>query len=184
MKATQQLRNEHEGIKLMLRILEAVSKKAASGVPVPQKDLDAIAEFLSVFADKCHHGKEEEYLFPALERVGIPRHGGPIGVMLQEHDHGREIIARLKKAFGEYGSGDKGAGAEIAKAAGEYVALLTEHIEKENEVLFRMAEARIGKDEDARLVDAFEKLEHERIGPGRHEEFHGMLERLEKAYLA
>src|SRR3972149_5176349 len=175
MEATQQLRDEHEGIKLMLRILEAVSKKAASGAPVPQKDLDAIAEFLSAFADKCHHGKEEEYLFPALERVGIPRHGGPIGVMLQEHDHGREIIARLKEAFSEYGSGGKGAGAEIAKAAGEYVALLTEHIEKENEVLFRMAEARIGKDEDACLVDAFENPEHATIKPCTLDEIHAMI---------
>jgi len=112
-----------------------------------------------VFVDKCHHGKEEEHLFPALERAGIPREGGPIGVMLFEHDQGRRTAALLTKAFAGYRSNEKNAGERIAKSTGEYCALLRNHIEKENNVLFRMAEGRISGTEDAQLVAAFETLE-------------------------
>ncbi len=175
--------DEHEGIKLMLRILEKLSQRVARHERVPQKDLDGIAEFLAIFVDRCHHAKEEEHLFPALERAGIRREGGPIGVMLAEHQQGRQTAALLTLAFGAYRSSDPGAGERIVKPAREYSALLTNHIEKENNVLFPMAEGRIGEDEDARLMAAFETLERERIGPGKHEAFHQMLSRLEQAYL-
>ena len=151
---------------------------------IPQEDLDGIGEFLSIFADKCHHGKEEEFLFPALEKAGVPREGGPTGAMLAEHAQGRKIIARLKDAFAAYGSGRSVASQEISEAANDYVSLLSQHIEKENGVLFPMAEGRINEADDVRLVECFEDLERERIGPGKHEEFHGMLGRLKDKYLA
>jgi len=184
MKCTEELMDEHEGIKLMLRIMEKISERIGRRERVPEQDLDGIAEFLAVFVDKCHHGKEEEHLFPALERAGIPREGGPIGVMLFEHDQGRRTAALLTSAFGAYRSNEKNAGERISKSTREYCALLRSHIEKENNVLFRMAEGRISGTEDAQLVAAFETLERERIGPGKHEAFHQMLSRLEQAYLS
>lgn len=184
MRATEELVKEHEGIKLMLDILTSVAKRIEGGGAVPQKDLDGIAEFLSIFADRCHHGKEEDFLFPALEQVGVRREGGPIGVMLAEHAEGRKIISRLKDAFVAYGSGRKSAPDEVSKAAGEYVSLLSQHIDKENRVLFPMAEGRINEADDVRLVERFEELERERIGHGKHEEFHAMLRRLKEEYLS
>jgi hemerythrin-like domain-containing protein len=183
MKCTQELMDEHEGIKLMLRIMEKLSQRVARGERVPEKDLDGIAEFLAIFVDKCHHSKEEEHLFPALERVGIRREGGPIGLLLAEHAQGRQIAALLRKAFEGYRSREKDTGERISKSTREYCALLTNHIEKENRVLFPAAEGRISAAEDARLAAAFETLERERIGPGKHEAFHQMLARLEGAYL-
>jgi hemerythrin-like domain-containing protein len=184
MKATEQLKSEHEGIKLMLSILDAVANRIAGGQRIPQKDLEDIAAFLSVFADKCHHGKEEEHLFPALERAGVPREGGPIGVMLAEHAQGRQLIARLKEAIAEYGAGKKEASGKFARAAGDYAALLTQHIAKENNVLFPMADRLLAPVEDVKLVEGFEELERTRIGAGRHEQFHALLARLKKSYLA
>jgi hemerythrin-like domain-containing protein len=178
MKAIQELRNEHEGIKRMLRILDAVAGRVEDGDRTVHKDVDSIMEFLSVFADKCHHGKEEDHLFPALEKAGVPREGGPIGVMLAEHVQGRGFISDMKAGI----EGGKDVN-KFASAAGGYIDLLTRHIDKENNVLFPMAEGRIDEAEDARLMAAFEKLERERIGPGRHEEFHGLLKRLKDVYL-
>lgn len=183
MKATDQLKTEHEGIKLMLRILEAAAQRVEAGKPVPHEDLDSMAEFLSVFADKCHHGKEEDHLFPALEAAGVPRDGGPLGVMLHEHTTGRGFIAGLKEAIAGLKSNRTDAPALLASNARQYIELLTQHIEKENTVLFMIADARLPEEEDARLVEAFEELERERIGPGKHEEFHKLLARLEKTYL-
>lgn len=86
---TEQLKDEHSGIKSMLDILAKVCDRLESGERVDQRHLDKILEFLNVFVDKSHHAKEEDILFPAMERAGIPREGGPIGVMFAEHRLGR-----------------------------------------------------------------------------------------------
>ncbi|HDP95774.1 MAG TPA: hypothetical protein ENN40_10515 [Candidatus Aminicenantes bacterium] len=108
---------------------------------------------------------------------------GPIGVMLAEHAEGRKIISRLKSAFAAYGSSRSTAAQEISEDANEYVSLLSQHIDKENNVLFPVAEGRINAAADSRLVEHFEELERERIGAGKHEEFHAMLEHLKEEYL-
>jgi len=182
-RATQELRNEHEGIKLLLRILKSVADRVLAGEAVPREDLDSIGEFLSVFADRCHHGKEEDHLFPALAEAGVPRDGGPIAVMLGEHTRGRSLIADLKDGIAGLQAKLDGAPAKFAAASLAYVDLLTQHTEKENQVLFRIADQRLSAADDERLVQAFAKLEHERIGPGKHEEFHALLDRLRAQYL-
>jgi len=183
MKATQELKNEHQGIELMLRVIEAVADKLGRGEQIHAEHLDGIMEFLSIFVDKCHHGKEEEFLFPALEAAGVPRDGGPIGVMLNEHEQGRKLVARLKDAVTSYTSGNKTAAVSVQLTANEYVALLTQHIAKENTVLFPMADAKLDSNKDTELFEAFEQLERERIGVGKHEEFHALLDQLRDAYM-
>ncbi len=184
MKATDDLKKEHEGIQLMLRVLQNVADKFQSGKRVDTEHLDAILEFLAVFVDRCHHGKEEEFLFPALEVEGVPREGGPIGVMLNEHQQGRELVARLKDAITDYKSGNNEKASSIHLVINEYVALLTQHIAKENTVLFPMADAKLDPEKDNELSEAFEQLERERIGVGKHEEFHVLLDKLQNTYLA
>jgi hemerythrin-like domain-containing protein len=183
MKATDELRKEHEGILLMLQIVEAVSRKIQQGERIDPEDLDKIVEFLSVFADKCHHGKEEDFLFPALEASGIPNKGGPIGVMLEEHKIGRGLIAKLKDSLNLYRSGEENTTAEFTSAAGEYIELLRQHINKENNILFPMADRVLDASKDDTLFSSFEKLEKERIGPGKHKEFHVLLKQLRDKYM-
>jgi hemerythrin-like domain-containing protein len=184
MKATQELKNEHQGIARMLRIIEAVGGKLGRNEHVDAKHLNGIIEFLSIFVDKCHHGKEEEFLFPALEAVGVLHDGGPIGVLLDEHKQGRKLVARLKDGVTGYTSGNKGAAATLQLTANEYAALMTLHIDKENTVLFPMADTKLDSDKDISLFEAFERLERERIGVGKHEEFHVLLDQLRDAYLS
>lgn len=139
MKATDDFKKEHQGIELMLRILQGVSERIRSGEQIQAEHLNGIMEFFSIVVDKCHHGKEEEFLFPALEAAGVPRDSGPIGVMLSEHEQGRKLVPRLKEAVRSYISREKTATSAIRKIVDEYTALLTQHIEKENSVLFVMA---------------------------------------------
>ncbi len=183
MKATDELKKEHQGIEFMLRVIQAVSDKFGCGEKVLSEHLDGIMEFLSIFFDKCHHGKEEEFLFPALEAAGVLRDGGPIGAMLNEHEQGRKIVARLKDAASCLKSGNQTASKGFQTTAMEYVELLTQHIEKENNILFAVADTKLDVAKDAELFKAFKQLEHERIGPGKHERFHALLNRLEHEYL-
>ncbi|VBB44041.1 Hemerythrin HHE cation binding domain protein [uncultured Desulfatiglans sp.] len=183
MKAIEELKNEHHGIEIMLRILQAVADRFGRGQEVDGKDLSNILEFLSVFVDKCHHAKEEEFLFPALENVGVLREGGPIGVMLLEHEQGRRLVAMLKDALAGHESGLVLRKEQAQTIIKEYVALLDEHITKENTVLFPMAEAKLDPDKDKELFEAFEQLERERIGEGKHSEFHALLHRLQATFV-
>jgi hemerythrin-like domain-containing protein len=183
MKATDELKKEHQGIEVMLRIIGAISDKSARGEEISVQHLFDIMEFLTVFVDKCHHGKEEEFLFPALEAAGIAREGGPVGVMLHEHEQGRKLVAKLKAAVSGLRTADQSAATAIQETGNQYVALLTDHIAKENNMLFKMADERLDGSQDERLVEAFEKLERDRIGVGKHEEFHALLEKLQDVYL-
>jgi len=182
MTATEQLRHEHEAIMLVLSILDKFLRRIGDGQEVNPEHFGQVLEFIQVFADKCHHGKEEQFLFPALEAAGIPKTGGPLGVMLGEHEHGRELIRQIAASWQKYQSGDRAAAAGLIASARDYIALLNAHIFKENNILFPMAEARLSADTQEQLLREFDRLEIERIGAGKHEQFHKTLALLEKTY--
>ncbi len=183
MKPTEELRNEHDGILLMLQILEEAGKVAGVGKGVELGQLGQIIEFFRVFVDRCHHGKEEEIFFPALERAGIPRQGGPIGVMLHEHQLGRGHVTRMGEALAKLQLGTELAYADLVKESTQYLELLRQHIRKENEVLFPMADKVLSQQEQENLTERFERLEIEKIGKGRHEAFHRLITELQALYL-
>jgi hemerythrin-like domain-containing protein len=181
MKATEELILEHQNIELMLDILKIVSTRLRDGDAVPPEHLEGILEFLTVFIDKCHHGKEEKYLFRALEAAGVDHITGHIGVLIYEHEQGRIHVARIKKGLaGTLGVPDM---AEVQAAAADYVELMIQHITTENTDVFPMAEKILDSDASANLCEKFKKHERERIGAGKHEEFHALLETLQDVYL-
>lgn len=177
-EATEVLRQEHE---VILSVLDAVEKTAASvekGLEVPPHQLTETVEFLKLYADRQHHGKEEDLLFPELGMKGMPSNGGPIAVMLMEHQIGRSHIARMSEAAEVYQNGDRTAGAEWADAALDYVSLLREHIAKENNVLFVMAERFLSSADQQRLAKEFDGVDKSKMGEGEGERLLRLAERL------
>ena len=182
MYATQQLRDEHEGIKTVLTVLEHLAGEMAMGRSVQIGHLAQIVDFLRTFADACHHGKEEEHLFPALNAAGLPGEGGPVGVMLHEHTLGRAHIRGMVEALEQLQAGED-AGEDFARHALAYVELLRAHIDKENNILFTMAEHILPPPVHVRLAESFDTIEQERIGPGEHERWHEFIHTLSETYL-
>jgi hemerythrin-like domain-containing protein len=182
MKPTETLKNEHRAILLMLEVIDGVSDRLEAGEDVPAADLDRIVDFIKGFADRCHHAKEEDILFPAMEKSGIPREGGPIGVMLAEHVLGRGHVGKMGEAAVKYAAGDKKAGLRFAESARAYAGLLSPHIHKEDNILYPIADARLTAQTKAFLEKEFERVEEEVVGAGKHEEYHRLLEELEKTY--
>lgn len=166
---TGRLREEHEVILRALALLERFGRALEAGEAVDRAGLAWLRTFFGTFADRCHHGKEEQHLFPALERQGIPREGGPLGVMLREHEEGRSLVRAMAH-------GDDRQAAEAIRA---YAALLRAHIDKENGVLFPMAEHVLPEAEQRGLLHAFEAVEQAVAGPGVHERLLAELARLE-----
>lgn len=177
--ASQDLIQEHKAIQIALDILEIIREKLEKNGEADYKDINSLLEFLKEFADKCHHGKEEGFLFPALEKTGVKNEGGPIGVMLSEHAQGRKLIKQMQDSI----LADPVSKAGFIEAASAYVRLLRAHIQKENSVLFPMIETRMSASEQKELMNNFEMHEEKVIGEGRHEELHSLLENFEKKYL-
>lgn len=178
MKATEILRQEHDAILRMLDGLDQMNETLLANSAVAKETVGGFLEFFRLFADRCHHGKEEDLLFPMLEKRGIPRDGGPIGVMLHEHDHGRELIQDMAAAAAEYEKDRAGAARRWVRAARDYSQLLRDHILKENHILFRIAEQILTSEEQSALAVQFEKAEIEKMGAGTHERLHGQMEKL------
>ena len=181
MKATEILMREHELILRGVAVLERMAGRVEAGQAVPAADAQAIIEFIKKFADGCHHAKEEGVLFPAMEAAGMPRSGGPLAVMLTEHDQGRAAVRIMSEAVAAFGSSTD-AQASFARGALGYAHLLANHIHKENNILFRMADNLIGPSQDAELVRAYDEHEAQVSGPGEHERFHKVIDDLERAY--
>ena len=183
MLPTEELKQEHQGILLMLRILDRIAANLESGEGGDVEHLEQIVEFFRVFADRCHHGKEEDLLFPAMEKRGIPKEGGPIGVMLMDHEEGRGYVRGMANALVMHKTGATSALKEFARNARSYIGLLTQHINKEYQVLFPMGQRVLPQDVQTELARGFEKIEIDRIGEGTHEKFHKLLKKLEEIYL-
>jgi hemerythrin-like domain-containing protein len=183
MKATSELMKEHEGFMLMLGIMQKVVEQIEKNNLLDQTHQEQIVEFLKVFADKCHHGKEEDILFPELIKLGFSKDSGPVAVMLHEHTIGRKYIKDMSEHFQAYKDGDGNALTMIADDMKKYIYLLTNHIQKENQILFPMVDKTLTAELQDRLFEKYEKLEKEVIGIGRHEEFHNMLNNLRKIYI-
>lgn len=157
MKATSILIEEHAIIESALDLVEVAIRRLRAGQAIPTEFPTWLVQFIREFADGCHHHKEENVLFPLLEQHGIPRDGGPIGCMLHEHQVGRELVARMRAAS-EASPFDARA---FADAADEYVALLRQHIFKENHVLFPLAEQRLNATDDQYMLNRYAQLEPE-----------------------
>lgn len=171
MTATEILKKEHRMIEKVLSILE----KAIANGRIPE-DAEQFVDFIKTFVDRCHHSKEEGMLFVEIEKAGIPKEGGPVGVMLIEHDQGRNYVKGMASAIEN--NNDK----EFVENARDFIDLLRQHINKEDNILYMIADAHLSPDVQNELLERFERYEKEEMGEGVHEKYHNLVHKLEEKY--
>lgn len=176
-QAIADLRHEHDAILFALQILERMAEHAGRGA-IAAEDLSSFLGFLREFVDRCHHGKEEGLLFPAMAHAGLAEHGGFIDELHAEHVQGRELVQRMAEA-----ATPPIQASDFASAAAAYAAHLRAHIDKENNALFPMAERLLDDASMAALQQAFAEHEEKVIGQGRHQQLHELLHQLKARYL-
>lgn len=183
MNAVEILYEEHDHILTMLNILEKIVDQAENTGHLDPSHIGKVVIFLKGYADGCHHGKEEDMLFPALVDAGIPRENGPVEVMLHEHTVGREFIAGMSQSLEGYKAGTPSMLEGIMANARNYIDLLRNHIAKENRILFPMAERVLDGDELGHLTLRFEMF-MEQPGVCTSPDYLGILQELQSAYSA
>lgn len=171
-RSTDDLKHEHRVIEVVLTALDRMADQLDEGKALSRERAEKALETLRVFADKCHHGKEEQQLPKVLESRGMSREMGPLAVMLHEHGEGRTHVRAMVEAAPAAAGGDPKARAQFAQHAHAYVVLLRGHIQKEDQVLFPMAEQTLTAEDGTALVARFEEIERSEIGEGVHERYH------------
>lgn len=181
-EAIATLMHEHRVIEQVLSALERCSDAIARGQDVPRTTVRDFAAFFRNFADRCHHGKEEDRLFASMVSLGFPRDHGPIAVMLTEHDLGRDHM-RVLAAIGEGESplSDQERN-QVCAHAGAFIPLLRTHIVREDEILYPMAMRALSPEHLATLASDFEAFEATVMGEGEHERYHALADQLIAAW--
>ena len=171
MRPTYILSNEHRVIEQVLDCLVKMVSLAVEQRKLEKEPARQAIDFFRNFADRCHHGKEESQLFPAMEAKGFSRDGGPTGVMLIEHDQGRQYVGAMDGAVEAAAEGDVQAIKQFAENSQRFVQLLRAHIEKEDHCLFSMANQAFSEQDQCNLLMKFDQVETEEIGTAVHAKY-------------
>jgi hemerythrin-like domain-containing protein len=182
MNITDILETEHRVIEIVITCLERIAAEAARKQQLNSEVALKVIDFIRNFADRCHHGKEENHLFASLTEAGMPVQGGPVGVMLQEHEMGREFVRQMDEAIAGVADGRTDSINSFVTAAQGYAALLTAHIQKEDEILFPAAEKMLSSEEFKSLKHQFDLVESDHMGEGTHERYLQLALELAKDY--
>lgn len=178
-RAIEALRTEDEEMQFALEVLAKLERELGAGMRVEPDDIDAFLGFLDLFADRCHQGKKERLLLPALLRVCRSADTGPLAGMALEHRLLRARIADMRAALRP--QLDRVA---FVRAAGHYTRLLRRNLQQEREVLWPLAEAALTPAQMEALFEAFEAHQAEVLSAARREQLRDMLEALDCKYPA
>lgn len=181
-RPTHQLRHEHRVIEKVLRALEGLCWRLENEEATSVEALTQTLDFLRHYADRLHHAKEEQHLFPLLEQSGIEDENGALGFLRREHATERELLSELELALDEYQAGDRHASTRFVTAARQFSEHLLHHIQQEDALLFRLAEELL---EDPDKDELTWSLIHTQGPIGTHEATHyeHLAEKLERAWV-
>jgi hemerythrin-like domain-containing protein len=181
-RAIDELMNEHRVIERVLASLETFGARITGVGEAERRTVSEYVEFFRGFADRCHHGKEEERLFARMVESGMPREVGPIAVMLAEHTIGRAHVGALAAVGDGAGPLDPQERESVRRHAGEYAALLRAHIRKEDGILYPMAIQAVPPSVMDALAQEFAAFERKVTGQAEHERMRALAERLCASY--
>lgn len=153
--ATQNLENDHIHILRLTDVMLTMVRKESSNV----EHFETVINLIRKFADGLHHIKEEQMLFPMLEDHGFSTEQGPVAVMLEEHTQGRDFVKGMLNSLSAMQKGSANSVNELYSHASGYAELLQNHISKENNILFRMADDILSSDNQNSLLNRFIEAE-------------------------
>jgi hemerythrin-like domain-containing protein len=178
--ASRQLMAEHEVILEVLRAAQAEADRIRRGFNMEGNRVRDIVDFSRNFTDRCHHGKEERFYFPAAEVYAGQRVYSFVEELTAEHAYGRSIIDEIDYLLG----GDASETARlIAERLSVYVSTMRRHIQRENQQLYRKSGTFLPGAEERALLVGFDRLESVDLGIGFHEKYHRLAETLSEGLL-
>lgn len=167
---------EHRIIERMISLMTLELKKITEENKADPDFLSAALDFLKIYADKCHHGKEEDILFTVLEQKSLAEeHKKMLKELLEEHVASRKIVAVLTESADKYAHADNFALKDIAGNIQALVQLYSQHIVKEDKVFFLPVMEYLSKQEQDKMIRDFRNFDRDFI----HEVYKNTLKKWE-----
>jgi hemerythrin-like domain-containing protein len=171
MLATDVLRQEHRVIEKVLDCLVKLADACVADRKLDGRSARQIIDFLETFADECHHFKEENQLFPMMESRGFPRVFFPTTVLRSEHDLARRFLLVMSSSVEGAAAGNADDVQRFAGHAQAYARMMREHIRKEDQRLFPLANETLSDEDQSALLTGFEEAESKERTAGTHEKY-------------
>ena len=175
MQARGPLMMEHRLIEKMLAVIQGALERTSQTRSIDPHFVDTVVDFIQVYADRLHHGKEEDILFKNLRKKGLSQEDEQLmNKLIEEHVFSRETIKALVEANARYRKGDGAALAEVTAGLKTLVDLYPKHINKEDKTFFPAAQAYLSKEEDQAMIAEFWEFDRKMI----HEKYLAMVKGL------
>lgn len=177
MQARGPLMIEHRLIERMLNIIQDTLTQVEITKKVDPQFIDQAVDFIRTYADRTHHGKEEDILFRDLRKKGLSGEDQRVmDELIAEHIFGRNTTKALVEANSRYRNGDSSALEDIASCLRTLVEFYPRHIEKEDKIFFPAARAYFSEAEDQAMLAEFLDFDRKMI----HEKYTSIVVELEK----
>lgn len=179
MEAIQDLQREREVIRKVVRVMARIRTQLEEKQTVDAELLRDVVQFMRIFCDQCHHGKQDSYLFPLLESKGLSTVGGPMTDLQKEHEKGRMLTNELSRACSKYITNPETGRVGLMRALRSLVSFYHVHLLKEEYFFRPIAEKLLSIEDRDLLIDQFRSAESD-IGVGAHDAYEVLAEDLEQ----
>lgn len=164
MQARGALMMEHRWIEKMIAVIEAAAERAESTGKADPLFIDKVVDFIRTYADRTHHGKEEDIMFRDLDRRDLSVEDRRImDELIEEHVFGRRTTKELIDANTLYRKGDGRALSVVISKLQTFVDFYPKHIAKEDEVFFPAARTYMTDDDDLAMLNEFWEFDRRMI---------------------
>lgn len=174
---------EHKNIKRMLEVIRKACLGIMNGKKIDYTDFEMMIDFVRNYADKHHHGKEENFLFNRMvDEIGGAAEKLVKFGMLVEHDFGRLYMKELEEALAKAKAGDDEAKLDVIANAISYTHLLNRHVDKEDNVVYSFAKRALSEEILNKINMECDAFEEEMNRAGVQNKYIQILELLEEKY--
>ena len=168
---------EHRQIERVIEVIKTELEITSKDGRAKPEFIDIAIDFIRTYADKSHHGKEEQIFFRDLYKKKLTKeHKEYIDMLIDEHKKGRETVAKLEGAKKKYLEGNSDALGEIKECMKWLIDFYPQHIEKEDKHFFALYRNYLNEKEQNSMLA--ECLEFD--ASGIHEKYKDIIERLKK----
>ncbi len=178
MQARGPLMIEHRLIERMIGLIENTLGEIESTNSVDCDFIDTAVDFIRVYADRTHHGKEEDILFRDLKKKPLSEEDRKMmDGLIEDHVYGRQTTKALEQANTRYRNGDQDALDDISGRLSDLVNFYPHHIEKEDKTFFPASRNYLTDKEDQAMLEEFREFDRKMI----HEKYESVIKWLEKS---
>lgn len=176
---TEILEDEHRLIIRVVNALNVFAQGMEDGWDVEEEIFNELIEFMRIFAEKWHHAKEEDVLFPLLISKGVPETGCPLAHLVSEHKLSNSYVAELVSSMEAYRKGDADARYAVIQGLRNLSLYYTNHIWFEDNMLFPLANRYLSNEDQDKLLHEFARIDESR-GKTLHDHLEQFARRIEE----